>query len=116
MQLPQDKKATDVVRDYLGFLYDHIFTTLKGMMGAHAVAQTPIVFELTLPATWKNAARDATRQAAIDAGFDSRSKDKIVLIDEPEAAAISVMRSSVAMFDDTQPFKVSSTNLSPLPS
>ena len=108
MQLPEGKKVTDVVTDYLGFLYDHILTSLKGMMGAVAVAQTPIVFELTLPATWGHAARDATRQAAIDAGFDSRAKDRIVLIDEPEAAAISVMRSTVSTFGETQPFKVCS--------
>ena len=45
-----------------------------------------------MPATWLDEAQDATREAAIGAGFANRPMDSINIISEPEAAAICALK------------------------
>ena len=111
LYIPDDKTAQQVASDYLRCLYEHIIRQLKTVVGGVAIDQMPLHFELTLPATWSHAARDATRQAAIDAGIGTRPRDTLVLIDEPEAAAISAMKSTIEAFPDNTAFKANKSVL-----
>ena len=43
------------------------------------------------PATWSDRAKNATQTAARNAGFASRTNDRMFLITEPEAAAIAAL-------------------------
>ena len=94
LKLPDGKTAEEVTADYLRLLYLHLMKCLKDAIGEITVQETPITFVLTVPATWSPAARDSTRRAANTAGFESRPGDELTMIDEPEAAAISVIKGS----------------------
>lgn len=106
MQLPNGKTSLEVTMDFLSKIYDHVFECLQGVIGKMAVEHTSIRFVITLPATWSLAARQATRQAAREAGFGSRERDDVVLIDEPEAAAVCAIKYTVAT-SKSSPFQVS---------
>jgi hypothetical protein len=106
MKLPEGKTAVQVTSAYLRRLYILSITTLKDMIGDQAVDQTPILFSLSLPATWSHAAREATREAAENAGFLSRPRDEMALVDEPECAAIATLKSTIENFDANHAFQV----------
>lgn len=94
MTLPAGKTATEVTTDYLTYLYNHCIAEIRKPIKGTIFDITPIEFWFTHPATWSDNAKDATKQAAIAAGFASRPGDSISLIPEPEAAAIAALRSS----------------------
>ncbi|KAL2673962.1 hypothetical protein Neosp_012408 [[Neocosmospora] mangrovei] len=60
----------------------------------------PVDFWLTVPATWSDAAKRLTMEAARDAGFASRPNDRVRLITEPEAAAHLALKSSIHHVQD----------------
>ena len=105
-QLPEGKTPRDVTEDYLTYLYRHILTKLGEVIGKSMLVETPITFQFTLPALWSHRARDLTRDAARSAGFGTRALDSLLLIDEPEAAAISAMKSTLDKFSKLNPFEV----------
>ena len=105
LQLPAGKTAEQVAADYLHFLYLHTMKYLSMKIGEVTLAETPITFNFTLPATWSPAARDATRRAASAAGFENRSADEFLMITEPEAAAIAAIRATSDAFPDIGPFE-----------
>ncbi|KAI9271859.1 hypothetical protein BDA99DRAFT_602584 [Phascolomyces articulosus] len=78
-----------VVADYLAALHRH---TLKELRYKFASNYHPDTFRycLTVPALWSDKAKHMMRQAAIQAGIVSPSdpSDRLVLISEPEAAAL----------------------------
>ncbi|KAF3770180.1 actin-like ATPase domain-containing protein, partial [Cryphonectria parasitica EP155] len=88
---PKGKTATNVVADYLKFLYSHMMRELGRKLSEEILAVTPIQFWFTLPALWSHRAQNATLQAATRAGFGSRHNDEIHLVKEPEAAAIACL-------------------------
>ncbi len=106
LHIPDGMTAQEVATDFLRKLYERALESLKEEIAATALEKTPMRFVITLPATWSHAARQATRKAAQDAGFGSRENDDIVLIDEPEAAAVYAIKSTAATFG-VSPFQVS---------
>ncbi|KAK8161276.1 hsp70-like protein [Phyllosticta citrichinensis] len=92
MCLPPHKDAKQLCADYLRGLYDYMVATLCKKFSREVYAITPVDLWLTVPAIWSDAARDATRSAAIFAGFGSRSFDRIHIISEPEAAALTALK------------------------
>lgn len=96
LQLPEGKTAVDVVADYLSEVYGHIMKTITKQITEEALKITPIEFWFTVPAIWSDQARSATMAAAKRAGFGAglfkRINDKILLISEPEAAAITALK------------------------
>ncbi|GME37476.1 hsp70 family protein [Neofusicoccum parvum] len=92
MKLPHDKTAKQVCTDYLNGLYNYLVSTLCKRFGSEIYAVTPVECWITIPAIWSDAAKDATRSAAISAGFGSRPFDKVNLITEPEAAALAALK------------------------
>ncbi|KAI9271856.1 hypothetical protein BDA99DRAFT_501175 [Phascolomyces articulosus] len=77
------------VADYLAALHQH---TLKELTRGFAKNYHPDTFRycLTVPALWSDRAKHMMRQAAIQAGLIAPSdpSDRLVLISEPEAAAL----------------------------
>ncbi|KAF5965228.1 Hsp70 chaperone protein [Fusarium bulbicola] len=87
---PPDKTPEDVVTDFLTLLYSHVMSLLADKFGT-LIELSPIEFWFTVPAIWSLRAEDATRNAALKAGFGSRAKDSVHMVREPEAAAIACL-------------------------
>ncbi|KAG1457206.1 hypothetical protein G6F46_006657 [Rhizopus delemar] len=80
---------TDVIADYLRAFHLHVCTELlKGFAGNYD--QTRFRYCLTVPAMWSDRAKAIMREAAIRAGLINSSDhpDRLMLISEPEAAAL----------------------------
>ncbi|EPS39914.1 hypothetical protein H072_6309 [Dactylellina haptotyla CBS 200.50] len=92
LRLPPGKDAQTACQDFLKEIYDFLVRSLKAKMGAEVFHITPMECYLTMPAIWTDKAQAATRNAAIGAGFGSRSFDTIRMITEPEAAAIATLK------------------------
>ncbi|KAK9458039.1 hypothetical protein V1511DRAFT_455245 [Dipodascopsis uninucleata] len=88
--LPFGKSEIEVVADYLGCLRDAMVKELHKKLGDIFVREEKnIKYFLTVPAIWDDAGKNATRQAAVLAGFvDDISDRRLSLITEPEAAAV----------------------------
>ncbi|CUS11601.1 unnamed protein product [Tuber aestivum] len=84
--LPVGKTAAEITTDYLKLLYSHLMKTLRERL-IRTLDNTPIQFVLTTPAIWSHEAQNATCQAALEAGFTSRTGDTLTMVSEPEAAA-----------------------------
>lgn len=92
--------AFEKTRDTLKYVYDFAMETLQNQMEESVLAETPIKFYLTTPAMWSLKARSETRRAAEEAGYGSRESllgisDELHIIDEPEAAAIAILMSTM---------------------
>ncbi|KAF3910425.1 hypothetical protein ABW20_dc0105441 [Dactylellina cionopaga] len=87
--LPASKTAIQLCTDYLKQLNKHVMEILRKRM-PDTLDSTPIEFIFTVPAIWSHKAQEATRTAALRAGFGSggRPIDTMSMISEPEAAAI----------------------------
>lgn len=92
LKLPRDKTAKDVCTDYLHGLYEYMVSVLCKKYSPEVYAVTPVECWITVPAIWSDAAKDATRSAALKAGFGSRHFDKVNIIPEPEAAALAALK------------------------
>lgn len=96
-KLPDDMTAAEITTAYLSYIYRHLMEELQKRHTAEVCKKTPIDFWLTVPATWQNAATDATRRAAMGAGFARRRGDTLNIITEPEAAAIAILSRAVGI-------------------
>ncbi|KAH8689553.1 hypothetical protein BGW36DRAFT_391084 [Talaromyces proteolyticus] len=95
LRLPEGKTASDVVRDYLSEVYQHILGRIAKQITEETLKTTPLEFWFTVPAIWSDQAQNATINAARKAGFGNRASrpdDEIYLISEPEAAAITSLK------------------------
>ncbi|KAK8161278.1 hsp70-like protein [Phyllosticta citrichinensis] len=92
LRLPAGKLAKDVCQDYLTNLYHYTAETLSKKYSPEIYNITPVECWITVPAIWSDAAKDATRTAAITAGFGSRPLDSVNIITEPEAAALAALK------------------------
>jgi len=81
-----NKNPVDFVADYLTCIYRFVHGTfLPSQYGEEFLRNQQMSYILTVPAIWSDLAKDLTRQAACRAGFPD---DNLVLISEPEAAAL----------------------------
>ena len=83
------KTAQTVVAEYLTELFKHAKERLVKRYGEYFVKTTRIEVVLTVPAMWSDAAKDATLNAAKQAGMGPNIK----MISEPEAAAVYTVQS-----------------------
>ncbi|KAL1978103.1 hypothetical protein VTN31DRAFT_962 [Thermomyces dupontii] len=88
--LPPGKSEIDVAADYLFKLRQAMRSQLQKTLGeVFNREERNIKYFLTVPAIWNEAAKAATRAAAIQAGFLRDENDnRLTLITEPEAAAM----------------------------
>ncbi|KAJ2981907.1 hypothetical protein NUW58_g6569 [Xylaria curta] len=88
------KTAVELVGDYLKVLWEHVITEIKDEKGASLVDGTKFHVILSVPAIWKDYARDRMHQAAERAGIlEDRlpGKTSLDFISEPEAAALATL-------------------------
>ncbi|KAF2154314.1 hypothetical protein K461DRAFT_312251 [Myriangium duriaei CBS 260.36] len=88
-----NKTAEDIVADYLRHMLDATKYALERRFGAYMAKNTPLDFILTVPAVWTDAAKEATKRAALAAGMSNN----LQLISEPEAAAIWVLNNMIEL-------------------
>lgn len=88
--LPPGKSEIDVAADYLFHLRSAMRNQLQKTLGeVFNREERNIRYYLTVPAIWNDAAKAATRAAAIQAGFLRDENDnRLTLVTEPEAAAM----------------------------
>jgi hypothetical protein len=90
-RLPDGKTAEEVIVDYLKALYQCLRDHMQHR-GLLANFDTwPVDYYITHPASWTDAAKSATRDVAVQAGFGAQDGDTIRLISEPEAAAVTAL-------------------------
>ncbi|KAK0647227.1 Chaperone protein DnaK [Lasiodiplodia hormozganensis] len=92
LKLPPNRSARQVCSDYLKGLHAYMVDTLCKRFSTELYSITPVEYWITIPAIWSDAAKDATRSAALEAGFGCRPLDQVNLIPEPEAAAILALK------------------------
>ncbi|KAG2026582.1 hypothetical protein GB937_001363 [Aspergillus fischeri] len=85
-----DKKPLDIARDCLQLLVDSAKETLRRRFGK-ALDGMEITYVLTVPAVWTDKAKNMTLTAATDAGISALD---VILVSEPEAAALSCLNAS----------------------
>ncbi|KAI7865162.1 hypothetical protein BDF14DRAFT_1883709 [Spinellus fusiger] len=93
--LPNGLNVIDVIADYLRSFHAHVCTELlKGFAGNYD--QSKFRYCLTVPAMWSDRAKAVMREAAIRADLIQRSDhpERLMLISEPEAAALYCERKS----------------------
>ena len=73
--------------------------SLAKRMSEQILKVTQIGFWFTMPAIWSDEAQYATKAAAEQAGFGEREHDRISMIREPEAAALSALKITADRFD-----------------
>jgi hypothetical protein len=103
MRLPRGKTAVNVVTDYMKGMHRMFNQAIKevGLLAEDGLTlPMPMEFWLTVPATWTEEAKYATRSAALKAGFANRPGDNIYLIPEPEAATHLALKDSIHNVSD----------------
>lgn len=86
------KSATDIIADYLGALWKHILETIYKARGQSVIEGLTFHVVITVPAIWKDYARQGMEEAAKKSGIlDSRPAGPTTLAfaPEPEAAALA---------------------------
>ncbi|KAI8639935.1 hypothetical protein BD408DRAFT_420579 [Parasitella parasitica] len=88
-QLPLGLTVTDVISDYLEKFFAHVKADMA-KKGFHQNFEKQARFCLTVPAMWSDKSKQIMRDAAIQSGIINASdhRDRLMLISEPEAAAI----------------------------
>ncbi|KAI0858320.1 actin-like ATPase domain-containing protein [Xylaria cubensis] len=88
------KTAVELVGDYLKVLWEHVISEIQDEKGTSLIRGTRYHVVLSVPAIWKDYARDRMSQAAERAGIlEDRAAGKTTLgfISEPEAAALATL-------------------------
>ncbi|KAF5516035.1 Heat shock 70 kDa protein 12B [Colletotrichum siamense] len=88
------KRAVDLIADYLRALFQHTLHTIQKARGESVVDALRFHVVITVPAIWKDYARQGMGEAARLAGImDFRSAGQTILTfaPEPEAAALSTL-------------------------
>lgn len=101
INIPPGKTAQTVAEDFLRCLYAHVMKALDSVFTEEMMSVTRILWVLTVPAFWSNQAKELTLQAARNAGITNtkyRRLDRIIVVTEPEAAALSVLSASHGPF------------------
>lgn len=86
----------EAVAKYLRQLWIHTLDEVTSALGRHTVEESFFQIVLTIPAIWRDTAREKMRNAAGKAGLlDSRpiGPTALTLISEPEAGALATLRS-----------------------
>lgn len=91
------KTATDLIADYLGALWRHILDTIHKARGKPVLEALIFHVVITVPAIWKDYARQSMEEAARKSGIlDNRPAGPTTLAfaPEPEAAALASLYES----------------------
>ena len=103
------KTATDVIGDYLGALWKHILETIYKACGKSVVEAMAFHVVITVPAIWKDYARQGMAEAARKAGILTArpaGPTTLAFAPEPEAAALATLCDGRRHFDAGDVFVV----------
>ncbi|KAM7207415.1 hypothetical protein V8F20_002295 [Naviculisporaceae sp. PSN 640] len=92
--LHHNKSAEDAVADYLRMLWQHVVESIIRARGEFVVDAMTFHVVITVPAIWKDYARDRMRVAAKRAGMlapRAAGQTTLTFAPEPEAAALSTL-------------------------
>ncbi|EXM13851.1 hypothetical protein FOTG_17709 [Fusarium oxysporum f. sp. vasinfectum 25433] len=92
MLADEGKSTVDAIADYLRLLWGHVLETIIKARGKNVVEALCFHVVITVPAIWKNYARDAMLEAAQNAGITATRRAGATTISfapEPEAAALA---------------------------
>jgi hypothetical protein len=98
-------EPVDSIAAYLTHVKAHLLTNLDNKYGKELWRTLPITLVITVPAVWSDAAKDATLQAFVKAGYNAAELPRLkraVLTTEPEAAAIYTIQSLRGGVQDQQ--------------
>jgi hypothetical protein len=91
------KTAYDVVKDYLGLLWQHALSEMRGVDGEHQIDGQPLRVVVTCPAIFTLDAQRLLREAgmaaviAVQRGGVGTRLESFEIWPEPEAAALAIM-------------------------
>ncbi|KAJ5522024.1 hypothetical protein N7527_006139 [Penicillium freii] len=89
----EDKTAVDCIADYLKGLWAHTLKSIKSDRNDVIVSNLAFHVVITIPAIWKDYAREAMKEAAKKAGIlkrrSSASETILTFVPEPEAAGLA---------------------------
>lgn len=89
-----NKSAEDLVADYLRLLWQHVLESISRARGESVIEAMVLTVVITVPAIWKDYARDRMRSAAKTAGilaWRAAGQTTLIFAPEPEAAALSTL-------------------------
>lgn len=89
-----DKSPEDIVTDYLTYVFDHLLHTVE-RFSEEVRTRINVDIVLTIPTMWSDKAKNSTFRAFTRAGFNQElfpNLRDIIIISEPEAAAIYTAR------------------------
>ncbi|OBS23303.1 hypothetical protein FPOA_03852 [Fusarium poae] len=92
MLVDEGKSTVDAIADYLRLLWGHVLETIIKARGKNVVEALCFHVVITVPAIWKNYARDAMLEATQNAGITAPRRagpTTISFAPEPEAAALA---------------------------
>lgn len=69
LTLPADLTPLKVVSDYLRFLKDFTLAKLNVQWGSNQVTAADVMWAMTVPAAWSEAAKQLMREAAVMSGL-----------------------------------------------
>lgn len=90
IELPLGLSSADVIYDYLSAIHKHVMATLYRRIDRSVMQKSVVMFALTVPAIWSDAARKKTQEAASKAGMGKDPPPQI--FSEPECAAIYALK------------------------
>lgn len=103
------KSATDLIGDYLGALWKHILETIYKARGKSVIEAMAFHVVITVPAIWKDYARQGMEEAARKAGILTTrpaGQTTLAFAPEPEAAALATLCEGGRHFDAGDVFVV----------
>ena len=96
------KTATDLVGDYLGLLWKHVLDTIYKAHGKSVIEAMAFHVVITVPAIWKDYARQGMEEATRKAGILTArpaGPTTLAFAPEPEAAALATLCEGGRQFD-----------------
>ncbi|CAI7672409.1 unnamed protein product [Penicillium discolor] len=89
----ENKTAVDCIADYLKALWDHTLKSIRSARSEFIVSNMTFHVVITIPAIWKDYAREAMKEAARKAGIlqarSSAGETILTFVPEPEAAGLA---------------------------
>lgn len=89
----ENKTAVDCIADYLKALWRHTIKSIRNARGQSVVSNLTFHVVITIPAIWKDYAREAMKEAAEKAGIlqprSSAGETILTFVPEPEAAGLA---------------------------
>lgn len=107
IKCPDNMTYYTLTTDYLRVFYEHMMAKIIMQVGKPTFELLTFHFVLAVPAGWLDEKGGrAIKSCAEEAGFTQREGDKISLIAEPEAAALSTFHSYDSSLESGEIFKV----------